>query len=85
MTVRLMKDRELRRLEMLQDLDRRKLTAAAAARRRLPNVPSHSRELGWFRARLPFELRNKSPRLAFQGRESAARAWRSTESLTGNK
>ena len=30
MTVRLMSDRELRRLEVLQDLDRRRLTAAAA-------------------------------------------------------
>jgi hypothetical protein len=58
-----MNDRELRRLEMLQDLDRRRLTAAAAARRRLPNVPSHSREPGWLMARLPFELLNKSPRL----------------------
>ena len=62
-TVRLMNDRELRRLEMLPDLDRRRLTAAAAERRRLPNVPSYSREPGWFMARLPFELRNKSPRL----------------------
>ena len=30
MTVRLMSDRELRRLEVLQDLDRRRLTTAAA-------------------------------------------------------
>ena len=29
-TVRLMSDRELRRLEVLQDLDRRRLTTAAA-------------------------------------------------------